>query len=70
VAIRSGGDWLSPGDVAARLGLSRASVYWWLRKRNLPHRRLGGRILVNLETARAAMVREVNGPTIGVVDNE
>jgi len=52
---------LSPGDVAARLGLSRASVYWWLRKRNLPHRRLGGRILVNLETARAAMVREVNG---------
>lgn len=70
MAIRANGEWLSPADCAARLGLSRSSVYWWLRTKGLPHRRLGGRILVELGTARAALVKEVNGGAMKGADDE
>ena len=33
--------WLTPADVAARLKVSRATVYGLLKKGALPHRRVG-----------------------------
>jgi hypothetical protein len=52
------GNWLPCRLVAEKLGLQQQLLYRACRGRKLSHRRLGGRLWINLHEARRVLIRD------------
>ena len=51
-------NWAPAALAADKLGVSRHCLYGWCRRRLITHRRIGGRLWVDITQAAARMVRE------------
>ena len=50
---------ISPGQLAASIGVGRAAVYALIRRGRLPAVKVAGRILIDPETATKALIRPI-----------
>ncbi len=51
-------NWLPAALAADKLGITRHRLYGWCRKRLVKHRRIGGRLWVDIAQAERDMIRE------------
>jgi hypothetical protein len=56
--MAEGPRWVKPSEAAAAIGIGIQAVYRYVRRRRIAHRRIAGRLLVDLDHARRELVQE------------
>lgn len=64
--MAEGPRWVKPSEAATALGLTAQSIYRYARHRRIAHRRIGGRLLIDLDHARRELVREFSAEACSV----
>ncbi len=59
-------NWLPCGRAAQKLGIGLHAVYRAIRLRKIGHRRLGGRLWIDLSEAKRVLIREVPATVEGL----
>lgn len=61
-----GARWVTPSQAAAAIGIGIQAVYRYVRRRRIAHRRIAGRLLIDLDHAQRELVQECPAELCGV----
>lgn len=64
--MAEGPRWVKPSEAAAAIGIGIQAVYRYARHRRIAHKRVAGRLLIDLDHAQQELVREFSAEACSV----